>query len=211
MAIKNIPDLAAAAALAGTDLVPITQGVDVPVKATMGALADFAVSRDGDLAAIAALTGTGIARRTGIDTWALLDYETGTFIPTVGFTTDGDFSPTYSAQIGRYQRIGSLVHYTIELEFDTNAYTTASGVFEMRGLPLTAAAGVSYYPGQPGRINKIDTATGTINVAPVVQSATNKALLSQMRDATVHAFVLVGGVLASTAGCRIEVSGWYPV
>lgn len=41
MAIKHIPDLTAAAALAGSDYIPLTQGTNVPVKSTLDAIADF--------------------------------------------------------------------------------------------------------------------------------------------------------------------------
>lgn len=44
MAIKNIPDLVAAAALAGTDLMPVTQGSDVPVKAALSDILTYVKS-----------------------------------------------------------------------------------------------------------------------------------------------------------------------
>jgi hypothetical protein len=62
MAVIDIPSLPAAGAIAGANLVPITQGSAVAVKATITDLAAFVVASDSDLAAIAALTTTTYGR-----------------------------------------------------------------------------------------------------------------------------------------------------
>lgn len=85
--------------------------------------------------------GLVIDKNTGIVTFPNgIVGESGTFTPTAAFSVNGDFSPTYNAQIGRYRRYGDLVFFWCYLNIDTNAYTTPSGQFRLGGLPFTAIA-----------------------------------------------------------------------
>jgi hypothetical protein len=65
------------------------------------------------------------------------DYEEGSFTPDTAFGTNGDYSPSYTAQAGVYTKVGRLVYCSVNLVFDSGAYTTASGVFSATGLPFT--------------------------------------------------------------------------
>ena len=60
------------------------------------------------------------------------------FTPTVRFATPGDSSFVYGEQSGRWSLSGAVMNFTIDLDFTTNAYTTASGAFEILGLPIQA-------------------------------------------------------------------------
>jgi len=57
--------------------------------------------------------------------------------PTASFATNGTFDPTYSGSITYYSFLGNrIVTYTTLIGFDANAYTGASGVFQINpGLP----------------------------------------------------------------------------
>lgn len=61
---------------------------------------------DGDLTAIAALSGTGLAQRTGTDTWATVPLAVGTWTPTLTNTTNVASS---TASLCHYIRIGNQV------------------------------------------------------------------------------------------------------
>ena len=71
------------------------------------------------------------------------NYEQGTWTPTALFSTsNGDRS--YSNQVGRYTRIGNLVHIQGFLQFSE---TTANGNFSIGGLPFSASTITSNYSG----------------------------------------------------------------
>lgn len=63
----------------------------------------------------------------------------GLWTPQVTFATPGDFSPTYDYQYGWYTKNGQMVDFIVRVQFDTNAYTTASGAFRVlfNDLPYT--------------------------------------------------------------------------
>lgn len=62
------------------------------------------------------------------------------FTPVPTFATPGDLTVTYTSQVGQYTRVGQLVFISIRLAF-TPLYTTASGDFQITGLPFTSASG----------------------------------------------------------------------
>jgi len=71
----------------------------------------------------------------GMTSELLDDYEEGTFDPIYrGGTTDG--TPTYVTRVGRYVKIGQLVHLTIIV---SGSITGASGQLEFGGMPFTPA------------------------------------------------------------------------
>lgn len=76
------------------------------------------------------------------------DYEEGTFTPTITFSTPGNLAVTYSQQTGDYTKIGRLVTVRISIVTSAFTYTTASGVFQIAGLPFQCAipgdAAISY-------------------------------------------------------------------
>ncbi len=75
---------------------------------------------------------------------ALGDYEEGSWTPYFsGYTTAGSYG--YSAQAGKYTKIGNIVHY--EFELSVNSISSAgSGLLTVRGLPFTGN-GIPRYSG----------------------------------------------------------------
>lgn len=70
------------------------------------------------------------------DANTLDDYEEGTFTPVVqGTTTAG--AGTYSAQVGRYTKVGRMVHVSGYLDWTAH---TGTGNLRLGGMPFTAAA-----------------------------------------------------------------------
>ena len=62
------------------------------------------------------------------------DYEEGSFTPS--YTGSSGMAVTHDIQIGRYVKIGRLVHFSISLGTDSVGY--CSGNLEITGLPFTA-------------------------------------------------------------------------
>lgn len=71
------------------------------------------------------------------------NYEQGTWTPTALFSTSNG-NRMYNSQVGRYTRIGNLVHIQGFLQFDE---TTASGNFSIGGLPFSANTTSANYAG----------------------------------------------------------------
>lgn len=66
-----------------------------------------------------------------------LDLLNTSFTPTFTCATPGDLSVSYATQIGRYQQIGKLVFYKLNLVC-TPTWTTATGEPRISGLPFTS-------------------------------------------------------------------------
>lgn len=69
------------------------------------------------------------------------DYEEGTWTPVLTFATPGDLSLTYSAQIGTYRKIGSVVSVIFNVTTSSFTHSTAAGAAQITGLPFNAASG----------------------------------------------------------------------
>ena len=61
------------------------------------------------------------------------DYEEGTFTP--AYTGSSGMAVTHDVQVGRYVKVGRVVHFLIELGTDSVGY--CSGNLEITGLPFT--------------------------------------------------------------------------
>jgi hypothetical protein len=72
---------------------------------------------------------------TSSDTRTLDDYDEGTWTPTAVFS-GGTGGFTYDHQVGRYTKIGRLVHVQGSIQFDE---TAASGNLSIGGLPYSAS------------------------------------------------------------------------
>jgi hypothetical protein len=82
----------------------------------------------------------------------LKDYDEGTWTPTIDYTTPGTSSTVYSDQTGTYVRIGRLVLVIFQVVF-TPTLGTASGVIQVNGLPITAAATGNQVGAGPRTVN----------------------------------------------------------
>lgn len=124
----------------------------------------LAVEKDRSLALQGATTQTGAGisfpatQVASSDANTLDDYEEGTWTPSVGGTA------TYTIQTGRYTKIGSLVHVTLNLVI--NSIGTGSTT-EISGLPFPGGGGST----QAGYTNWwYGTASAQVNIFPRVGS-----------------------------------------
>ena len=84
------------------------------------------------------LGGTGAANK-------LDDYEEGTFTPT--FTSSsGTLSVGYSSQVGRYTKIGRMVHVTVDIQA-SGAQSGGSGIVRVSGFPFNFKNGPTLHAG----------------------------------------------------------------
>ena len=79
------------------------------------------------------------------------DYEEGTFTPT--FTSSGGtLSVGYSAQTGRYTKIGRMVHVTVDIQA-SGAQSGGTGDVLVSGLPFNFKSTPQLHPGSVGFSN----------------------------------------------------------
>ena len=62
----------------------------------------------------------------------------GTWTPAITFATPGDLTVVYSAQAGKYTKIGKLVIVQFQTNTSTFTHTTASGALQITGLPFVS-------------------------------------------------------------------------
>ncbi len=133
---------------------------------------------DGDL--VIGTAGHGIdfsatSDGAGTDSSELLDdFEIGSFTPLLGaHSSNGTHS--YTTQVGRYTKIGNVVHIWLNLEINTlNTSGTISGNLEIRGLPYTS----DNVSGQMYMGTFLPSGLVVSGVGPVVMMGINETKLS---------------------------------
>ena len=80
-----------------------------------------------------------------ITSQTLDDYEEGTFTPTLDVTgASGTLSISYSAQVGRYVKVGRIVHFTIDIRLSSWSRGTGTGGVMVKGLPIPPVDSSNY-------------------------------------------------------------------
>lgn len=164
---------------------------------------------DGDLTALAALSGTGLSRRTAANTWELITSEEGTFTPI--YTTDGtDFDDvTYDKQFGDYLRVGSFVYFGVQIRTDAITVGSASGGVLVGGLPYTESASAAQHPATVGYSNGFG---GDMPGGGLVLPSTAAVTLYYKTSANGGSTALQPSDMATGVNSNsLNISGWYPV
>lgn len=134
----------------------------------------------------------------------------GTFIPTVTFSTAGDFAPTYSVQSGRYSRVGNKAFISAAITFSANAFTTAGGVFliNLPGLPFSMDQSVGSRSGLViGSAARITYASGEMQAVLRVNGVGNLRI-QMLRSGNTATDAGVANIPPSTGNISLEFSGW---
>jgi hypothetical protein len=122
---------------------PIFRTVDVTnsaVRTNIDSSGNFTIN-SGNL--VIGTSGKGIdfsatANSSGTMTSEILtDYEEGTWVPTITFG-GGNTGMTYASRVGRYIRVGSIVHVTAQISLGSKGTSTGSAA--LTGLPFTVAS-----------------------------------------------------------------------
>jgi len=194
--------------LAGTETLPIVQS-----SATKQvSVANLTVGRSVSMADATLTTGNLVIGTSGkgIDFSAtpgtgtselLADYEEGVFTPiVVGTTTSG--TATYTAQVGRYTKIGRMVSINIYVDYTGH---TGTGNMQIQQLPFTAANVTNNYSTMNIFVNNLSL---TALNYPQIYITPNSTIISMFQFP-------VGGTALSAlpmdAAAGIIVTGQYEV
>jgi hypothetical protein len=124
------------------------------------------------------------------------DYEEGSWTPVIG-GAGGTSGQTYSAQNGRYVKVGKLVmaHFAVAL----TAKGTITGNVEIQGLPFT----VDSVAGHACALKWESTATNWVNIIAEVVASTTTALVTGASAAgTTNGTALVTADIGNTTTLR---------
>jgi hypothetical protein len=134
--------------LAGTEVLPIVQSSATKQVSVANLTAGRAISATqltlttGNL--VIGTSGKGIdfsitSHPAGMTSELLADYEEGTFTPEISCDTPGNLTIVYGSRNGYYTKVGRLVTVNFFVSTSTFTHTTASGNFQLTGLPFTAS------------------------------------------------------------------------
>ena len=99
---------------------------------------------------------------------------TGTWTPTIGFSTPGDQNIVYSTRLGRWSKIGKQVTVTFQIGTSTFTHTTAAGNLILSGLPFVAED--TYTHTNPIALYAGVTAAGAQHLGAAINPSTAQAL-----------------------------------
>lgn len=133
----------------------------------------------------------------------------GTFTPTVTFAIPGDFSPTYTTQLGFFKKEGKTVRFSFHLNFDTNAYTTASGALRVASLPFTSANDGVRYALSIGRMSAVTLAAAYDGIVAAVPANVAYVQFQSIESATSGTNFGTTEFPASTNNFILECTGIY--
>lgn len=201
--------LSALSALASNGLIARTGAGTLAARTLTGPAAGISVTNGNgvagnptlaltnDLAGLEGLTGTGLAQRTGTDTWATVPYEALSFTPSlrIGGSTTG-IAYASGGREGRGTRIGNRVLFELTITLTNKG--TATGPVTIDGLPGSAVASASGFPW-------IASVTGITVPAYLVSGST--VLLRQFSGGAL--VNLTDANFTNTTG--LVISGSYPI
>lgn len=134
----------------------------------------------------------------------LLDwYEEGTFTPTLQGST-GNPTPTYTAQVGTYTRIGNIVYVWIQVY--TSAVSGGTGDLRIGDLPFSTNA--SYGARFIVTCTRVDFSATATYVNAAVDGSSNKIYLTETNDNSNDTVVPISAWNAGAAA-GVSISGFY--
>lgn len=152
--------------------------------------------------------GEGAAHIRLIKTLLKNNYANGSWTPTVGYAVDGNFSPTYVTQVGNYKRIEDFCMFSMLLRWTPNAYTTASGALQIRGLPFAAASSPSSQSISAARLDFILFVSTARTIAMQIDAGNTFMTMYQNLNASVAQQVVTTDTPAGQT-YRVEMTGVY--
>lgn len=154
-------------------------------------------------ATMAANSATSLATQQSIKGYVDAQNTSGTWTPTISFTTPGNLSVSYAVQTGTWSRSGNIITVIYGITF-TPTFTTASGVFLILGFPVASAGGavgsiylnstgITFPSGRTDVCQSINNATSTANIL-FSGSAVNGSVLPATSIASGTAITLTGTI-----------------
>jgi len=199
--------LASPGAIGGTTPGAVTAtsiATDTVTERSVGAgvTVDGALIKDNALGA----SGAGLAAVFfGSSTNALSVYEEGSFTPTLGGSV-ADGTHTYSVQVGRYIRIGNLVHFWVRLAL-TVKDPALSGNVSVKGLPFPSSSVTGLqYSAAVGALSDVNLTAGFTYGTGVIVANSSAVFLTEQAD-NLTGQLLMAAAFANTS--IVTVSGTY--
>lgn len=129
-----------------------------------------------------------------------------TAVPTVGFATNGDFVPSYTSRDTAYKILGDgTIWFETFVQFDTNAFTTASGAFQIAtGLPAQPVRDITIALGD---LSNVTFGTGVL--AGAVINSFKNVLLRELTSNAPVGNMTTTHILPSKTGILVRVAGTY--
>ncbi len=147
------------------------------------------------------------------DANTLDDYEEGTFTPFYTPSSGAFTTLTYSAQTGKYTKIGNIVYFAINIFTSVVTLGTASGNLRIGGLPFTTDATSQLEPGAAlGRVYRWASAIPNIR-GGINSNATTLALPNMATNSTSGTEVQASDLTTgsnSFYNC-VDISGCYKI
>ena len=147
------------------------------------------------------------------DANTLDDYEEGTFTPFYTPSGGAFTTLTYSAQTGKYTKIGNIVYFAINIFTSVVTLGTASGNLRIGGLPFTTDATSQLEPGAAlGRVYRWASAIPNIR-GGINSNATTLALPNMATNSTSGTEVQASDLTTgsnSFYNC-VDISGCYKI
>lgn len=135
------------------------------------------------------LTKNGFSFNSGTYEWKV---EKGTFFPTIfGSSTAG--TPTYSFQVGRYQKVGTMVQISGAVRW--TALSGSAGSLRMGALPFTVSNATNY--------------TGQLAMTPTSVGANGYQICMQGRNNATDCAINEHPNDGSTADANVAHNAWY--
>lgn len=125
-------------------------------------------------------------------------YAEGDWTPTVSAATPGTLSVTYTIRIGKYTRIGRVVHAQFYIVINAFTLGTASGEVRITGLPFTANSTANFYQvGSVAVSGGPDIQATTVTLVWRTVAGTTYLQLLETLDNTSGALTAIGSIAAS--------------
>lgn len=132
----------------------------------------------------------------------LVEYTTGSWTPDVTFATSGDTTFTYTAQIGRYVKIGSLVTAFFTISGDlTHSTSLSTGNLQINGLPFAVGGANANYPGSLDFNTITPSTNGYTHFVPEAITATSRLqIIMNSNIGGIRSFVTSTSISSAAVG-----------
>jgi hypothetical protein len=144
---------------------------------------------------------------------ALTHYEqSGTWTPTLAYDTPGTSSFTYGTQVGRFSRIGNIVHFNCRIILTNYSLGTGTGNLNITGLPYASANVANSYFTFPVFYSNVTIPTNGLSaVGRLINNASSIQIFSNLATGVNLVWDPASAGFALSTTSVIQLSGHYLV
>ena len=202
--LGDVELLALASVTSAADKLPYFTGLGTAAVTNFSAFGRTLVD-DADAGSARTTLGLGLA--------ALETYEEGSWTPIATYDTPANFTPTYTNQFGQYVRVGDRVDVWALLQYNSNAFTGATGAFRMEGLPFVSqtVAGLGFWGLSSPFFSFVDFTTSVVDCVCFNIFSTDHLVFYGDRSSTSSVNFGTSAFVPSRNNIAIRISGSYKV